>query len=58
MELIEVARLFHSMQVIRSSPYYQPNASRACVFVAAVDTLNQNGMHLDLMSALFNSLPG
>lgn len=46
------------LKAIRSSPYYQPNASRACMFVAALDTLNQNGMRLDLMTALFNSLPG
>ncbi len=46
------------LEAIRNSPYYQSNASRACVFVPAVDTLNENRMDVRLVSSLLDSQPG
>ena len=45
------------LSAIRTSVFYQPDPSRACVFVPSLDTLNQRGMNISLMSAMLTSLP-
>ena len=46
------------LDAIRGSPYNQPNASRACVFVPSLDTLNQNSLEdVPLVSSMLQSLP-
>ena len=45
------------LSAIRTSIFYQPDPSRACVFVPSLDTLNQRGMNISAMSAMLASLP-
>ena len=45
------------LSAIRTSIFYQPDPNRACVFVPSLDTLNQRGMNISLMSAMLTSLP-
>ena len=45
------------LSVVRRSPYYQRNASKACVFLPPIDTLSQSKLDLGLTSTLLNSLP-
>ena len=45
------------LSAIRTSVFYQPDPSRACIFVPSLDTLNQRGMNVSLMSAMLTSLP-
>jgi len=45
------------LSAVRRSPYYQHNASKACVFIPPIDTLSQSKLDLGLTSTLLNSLP-
>ena len=45
------------LSAVKGSPYYEENASRACVFVTALDTLNQDKVNVGLVSAMLRSLP-
>ena len=42
---------------VKSSPYYQPNASKACVFVSSVDTLSQDRVNVEVVSQMLLALP-
>lgn len=45
------------LSAVKGSPYYEENDSRACVFVTALDTLNQDKVNVGLVSAMLRSLP-
>ena len=45
------------LDAVKSSRYYQRNASRACVLVPAVDTLSQDVVNVGDMSLVLHSLP-
>ena len=42
---------------VKSSRYYQPNASKACVFVSSVDTLSQDRVNIEVVSKMLHALP-
>lgn len=44
------------LDAIRTSPYYEPDPTKACVTVPHVDTLNGNSK--DVIFDMLNSLPG
>ena len=46
------------LTAVMDSPFYQPDITKACVFISSLDTLNQNRMDVILMTVLLNSLPG
>ena len=46
------------LTAVMNSPFYQPDITKACVFISSLDTLNQNRMDVNLITALLNSLPG
>ena len=43
---------------IRTSPYNEPDQSKACVTLPHVDTLNGNTMDMNTVSDMLRSLPG
>ena len=47
----------HLLEAVRRSQYYTDDASRACVFVPAVDTLSQDAANIEDMSLVLQSLP-
>ena len=42
---------------VKSSRYYQPNVSRACVYVMPIDTLSQDLLNVELVSLMLHALP-
>ena len=42
---------------VKGSPYHQGNASRACVFIPAVDTMSQDMVDEGDLSLILHSLP-
>lgn len=42
---------------VKNSPYYQPNASEACVFVPPIDTLSQDLDSVRSVSLMLHALP-
>ena len=45
------------LDAIKRSPYYQHDASKACVLIPSIDMLSQSNLDLMLTSTLLNSLP-
>ena len=45
------------LDAVKRSPYYQRDASKACVLIPSIDMLSQSNLDLMLTSALLNSLP-
>ena len=45
------------ISAVKESQYYQPNASRACVFIPSIDTLSQDAVNIGLVSRMLHGLP-
>ena len=45
------------VEAVKGSPYHQGNASRACVFIPAVDTMSQDMVDEGDLSLILHSLP-
>ena len=46
------------LAAIKRSKYYEPDFSKACVFVPSLDTLSQSRLDAQLASVILNSQPG
>ncbi|GBM08419.1 Exostosin-2 [Araneus ventricosus] len=58
--LISVPFSVEFMEILRtiySSPYYEPDPKKACIFVISLDLLNQNNVRLKETSQILSSLP-
>lgn len=45
------------LSVIKGSQYYEPDPSKACVFVPSIDILNQQRINTSLVSYMLHALP-
>jgi len=46
------------LQAVKSSPYYQANFSKACLFIPPIDTLSQLRINTSDVSRILSSIPG
>ena len=46
------------LQAVKSSPYYQVNFSKACLFIPPIDTLSQLRINTSDVSRILASIPG
>jgi len=46
------------LQAVKSSPYYQTNFSKACLFIPPIDTLSQLRINTSDVSRILSSIPG
>ncbi|KAH8031666.1 hypothetical protein HPB51_019795 [Rhipicephalus microplus] len=45
------------LEAIQQSRFYTSDPSKACLFISSLDTLNQEGLNLNAISQILNSLP-
>ncbi len=48
---------FELLAAVKKSRYYEPDEEKACVFVSSLDTLSQNKMDVELVSAILHNQP-
>ena len=46
-----------ALAAVRASHYYEPDFSKACVFVTAIDILNEDQSNREMVSSMLNTLP-
>ncbi|KAH7939737.1 hypothetical protein HPB52_016743 [Rhipicephalus sanguineus] len=45
------------LEAVQQSRFYTPDPSKACLLIPSLDTLNQEGLNLNAISQILNSLP-
>lgn len=45
------------LETIHQSKFYTPDSSKACLFIPSLDVLSQDGLNLNAVSQILNSLP-